>query len=77
MAELPPLKLERTRLEIVIEPLDEAAAGPEGMDRVAFLVSTNPGQPLGPIAKIASGGELSRLMLALRWCWRALPPPRP
>ncbi len=66
MAELPPLKLERTRLEIEVEPLAESEAGPEGMDRVAFLVSTNPGQPLGPIAKIASGGELSRLMLALK-----------
>jgi DNA repair protein RecN (Recombination protein N) len=66
MAELPPLKLERTRLEIVVEPVGEHEAGPEGMDRVAFLVSTNPGQPLGPIAKIASGGELSRLMLALK-----------
>lgn len=66
MAELPPLKLERTRIEIVVEALGEAEAGPEGMDRVAFLVSTNPGQPLGPIGKIASGGELSRLMLALK-----------
>lgn len=66
MAELPPLKLERTRLEVRLEPIAEADAGPEGLDRVAFLVSTNPGQPLGPIAKIASGGELSRLMLALK-----------
>jgi DNA repair protein RecN (Recombination protein N) len=66
MAELPPLKLERTRLEVRVEPVAEADAGPEGLERVAFLVSTNPGQPLGPIAKIASGGELSRLMLALK-----------
>jgi DNA repair protein RecN (Recombination protein N) len=66
MAELPPLKLERTRLEIDVAPMADADAGPEGMDRVAFLVSTNPGQPFGPIAKIASGGELSRLMLALK-----------
>lgn len=65
-AELPPLKLEKTRLAVRLEPLDEAAGGPEGLDRVALLVATNPGQPLGPIAKIASGGELSRLMLALK-----------
>jgi DNA repair protein RecN (Recombination protein N) len=66
MAELPPLKLERTRLEVRIETVEVNDAGPDGLDRVAFLVSTNPGQPLGPIAKIASGGELSRLMLALK-----------
>ena len=66
MAELPPLKLERTRLEVQIDQVREAEAGPDGLDRIAFLVSTNPGQPLGPIAKIASGGELSRLMLALK-----------
>ncbi len=66
MAELPPLKLERTRVEVQIEKIPEAEAGPDGLDRVALLVSTNPGQPLGPIAKIASGGELSRLMLALK-----------
>jgi len=66
MAELPPLKLERTRLEVGINRVGEAEAGPDGLDRIAFLVSTNPGQPLGPIAKIASGGELSRLMLALK-----------
>ncbi|HRY22740.1 MAG: DNA repair protein RecN [Geminicoccaceae bacterium] len=65
-AELPPLKLDKARLAIRLEPLDEEAAGPDGLDRVAFLVATNPGQPLGPIAKIASGGELSRLMLALK-----------
>jgi DNA repair protein RecN (Recombination protein N) len=65
-AELPPLKLERARMEVRIETVADAEAGPEGRDRVAFLVSTNPGQPLGPIAKIASGGELSRLMLALK-----------
>ncbi len=65
-AELPPLKLEKARLAVRLEPLDEREAGPEGLDRVALLVATNPGQPLGPIAKIASGGELSRLMLALK-----------
>lgn len=64
--ELPPLKLDRARLAIEIAAREEAAWGPDGQDRVAFLVSTNPGQAPGPLAKIASGGELSRLMLALK-----------
>lgn len=66
MAELPPLRLERARLRVAIEPLPDEEHGPEGAERVAFEVSTNPGQPFGPIAKIASGGELSRFMLALK-----------
>ncbi len=64
--ELPPLKLDRARLVIDIAAKDEAGWGPDGQDRVAFLVSTNPGQTPGALAKIASGGELSRLMLALK-----------
>ena len=64
--ELPPLKLDRARLAIDIGARDESAWGPDGQDRIAFLVSTNPGQTPGPLAKIASGGELSRLMLALK-----------
>jgi DNA repair protein RecN (Recombination protein N) len=66
MAELPPLKLERARVRVQLEPLPETEWGPEGAERVAFEVSTNPGQPFGPIGKIASGGELSRFMLALK-----------
>lgn len=66
MAELPPLKLERAQVRIRLEPLPEEEWGPEGAERVAFEVSTNPGQPFGPIGKIASGGELSRFMLALK-----------
>lgn len=64
--ELPPLKLDRARLVIDITARDEAAWGADGQDRVTFLVATNPGQTPGPLAKIASGGELSRLMLALK-----------
>lgn len=64
--ELPPLKLDRARLAIDIAARDEGAWGPDGQDRVAFLVATNPGQTPGQLAKIASGGELSRLMLALK-----------
>ena len=64
--ELPPLKLDRARLSIEIAPKDETAWGPDGQDRITFLVATNPGQTPGQLAKIASGGELSRLMLALK-----------
>ena len=64
--ELAPLKLDRARLHIEIVPREESAWGPDGQDRVTFLVTTNPGQKPGQLAKIASGGELSRLMLALK-----------
>jgi DNA repair protein RecN (Recombination protein N) len=65
MAELPDLKLERARFMTEIAS-DPAAAGPEGIDRAEFWVQTNPGARAGPLAKIASGGELSRFMLALK-----------
>jgi len=64
--ELAPLKLERARLHIEIAPREERAWAADGQDRVTFLVSTNPGQKPGQLEKIASGGELSRLMLALK-----------
>jgi DNA repair protein RecN (Recombination protein N) len=64
-AELPPLKLERARFISRIET-DETARGPEGFDRVEFWVETNPGTRPGPMMKVASGGELSRFMLALK-----------
>jgi DNA repair protein RecN (Recombination protein N) len=64
--ELPPLKLEKAQFRTRVETLDEADWGAAGMDRVAFEVSTNPGAPPGPIAKIASGGELARFTLALK-----------
>jgi DNA repair protein RecN (Recombination protein N) len=64
-AELPPLKLEKARFltEIVSDP---DTAGPGGVDAVRFVVATNPGAAPGPLAKIASGGELARFMLALK-----------
>lgn len=65
-AELPPLKLEKAGFETLVERLTEERWGPSGMDLVAFRVSTNPGTPPGPLAKIASGGELSRFLLALK-----------
>ncbi|MEX2409191.1 MAG: DNA repair protein RecN, partial [Rhodovibrionaceae bacterium] len=64
--ELPPLKLEKARFVTAVERLSEDAWGPNGLDRIAFQVSTNPGAAPGPIAKIASGGELSRFLLALK-----------
>ncbi len=64
-AELTPLKMEHAAFETVIEPSE---AGPAGADAVSFRVATNPGAPAGPIEKIASGGELSRFLLALKVC---------
>ncbi len=64
--ELPPLRLARARFVAGVTPLDEDAWGPGGMEAVRFLIATNPGQEPGPLARIASGGELSRLMLALK-----------
>jgi DNA repair protein RecN (Recombination protein N) len=64
--ELPPLKLERTQFFSRLTPKPEAGWGEDGMDQCSFLIATNPGSEPGPIARIASGGELSRLMLALK-----------
>ncbi|WP_413872020.1 DNA repair protein RecN, partial [Albidovulum sp.] len=63
--ELAPLKLERARFATVVAPADP---GPEGCDAVAFTVATNPGAAPGPLDRIASGGELSRFLLALKVC---------
>jgi DNA repair protein RecN (Recombination protein N) len=65
-AELEPLRLGKARFLTRIELLDDDAAGPAGRDEVSFEVATNPGMPPGPLAKIASGGELARFMLALK-----------
>jgi len=66
--ELAPLKLDRARFETSIETLPDDKAGPAGLDKVRFLVSTNPGAPLGALTQIASGGELARFILALKVC---------
>lgn len=63
--ELAPLKMERAVFSTVLSP---APAGADGVDQVDFMVATNPGAPSGPLAKIASGGELSRFLLALKVC---------
>lgn len=64
--ELGPLKMEKATFISRIDQLDEPAWGENGCDQVAFEISTNPGSPPGPLNKIASGGELSRFMLALK-----------
>ncbi|KZY37095.1 DNA repair protein RecN [Roseovarius sp. HI0049] len=63
--ELAPLKMERAAFATKVEP---AEPGPDGQDAVTFTVATNPGAPAGPLNKIASGGELSRFLLALKVC---------
>ena len=64
-AELAPLKMERAVFTTDITATDP---GPDGVDAVTFTVATNPGAPSGPLNKIASGGELSRFLLALKVC---------
>lgn len=66
MTELPPLKLERARFVIRLIARPDGEIGENGAERVVFEVATNPGQKPGPLGKIASGGELARLMLALK-----------
>lgn len=61
--ELPALKMERAVFSTTIEAVEP---GPEGGDQVAFAIAANPGAPPGPLGKVASGGELSRLLLALK-----------
>lgn len=63
--ELAPLKMERA---VFFTEIAEGEPGPEGMDAVTFTVATNPGAPAGALNRIASGGELSRFLLALKVC---------
>ncbi|MES5043992.1 DNA repair protein RecN [Rhizobium nepotum] len=65
MAELPALKLERARFTVEVTSDPEQATA-DGIDTVEFHVQTNPGTRPGPIMKVASGGELSRFLLALK-----------
>jgi DNA repair protein RecN (Recombination protein N) len=64
--ELLALRMDQTRVHIQVVPAGEGSLGPTGWDRIEFLFSANPGEPLMPLAKVASGGELSRLMLAIK-----------
>ncbi|MDO9640009.1 MAG: DNA repair protein RecN [Pseudotabrizicola sp.] len=67
-AELAPLKMERA---VFVTEVTRSDGGPEGADDVTFTVATNPGAPSGALNKIASGGELSRFLLALKVCLTA------
>ena len=61
--ELAPLKLDAAKFRTVVAA---AEPGPDGHERVEFEIATNPGAPFAPLIKIASGGELSRFVLALK-----------
>ncbi len=63
---LPQLGMSGGRFAVDLAPLDVAQAGPSGLDRIELLISANPGQPLQSLAKVASGGELSRISLAIQ-----------
>ncbi|MAM68739.1 MAG: DNA repair protein RecN [Rhodospirillaceae bacterium] len=65
-AELPNLRLEKALFATSVTKLSESEWSSHGIDRINFEVTTNPGQPAGPINKVASGGELARLLLALK-----------
>ncbi len=65
-AELAPLKLDAARFKTAVADMPEDRWGPHGMDSVEFLIATNPGADFAPLGKIASGGELSRFILALK-----------
>jgi DNA repair protein RecN (Recombination protein N) len=65
-AELVPLKLDAAKFKTDVAAMPDDRWSADGMDRVEFLISTNPGAPFAPLTKIASGGELSRFILALK-----------
>lgn len=65
-AELAPLKLDKTRFRVAVDPLPQERAGPTGADRIEFEVATLPGAPFAGLGAVASGGELARLALALK-----------
>jgi len=71
MEALRPMGLAQVRFAVAMEPAD---AGEEGADAVQFLFTANPGQPLAPLAEVASGGEMSRFLLALKTCLAAADP---
>ena len=66
MAELEPLRLGGARFETAFETIEQDRGASSGLDRVQFMIATNEGVPTGPLRRVASGGELSRVMLALK-----------
>ncbi len=73
--ELAPLKLGHAKFRVALEPLPEESAGGTGLERIAFEVATVEGAAFGPLAKIASGGELARFSLALKVALSEASPP--
>ena len=73
--EFAPLKLGAARFRVVLQPLGEENGGAHGFERVAFEIATIEGASFGPLAKIASGGELARFALALKVTLAAASPP--
>jgi DNA repair protein RecN (Recombination protein N) len=71
VAELAPLGMQKVRFAVPLEP---ARLSAQGADRVQFLWSPNPGEPLGPLTETASGGEMARFLLALKACLGAADP---
>ncbi|ASC71700.1 DNA repair protein RecN [Halomicronema hongdechloris C2206] len=71
VAELKPLAMERVQFQVDLRPMEPTATG---ADRVRFLFSPNPGEPLQPLAETASGGEMSRFLLALKTCFSRVDP---
>jgi DNA repair protein RecN (Recombination protein N) len=66
VTELKPLAMEKVQFQVGIEPISPGAAG---SDRITYLFSPNPGEPLQPLVEVASGGEMSRFLLALQACF--------
>ena len=66
MDELGPLKLDRARFRVALEPVAEGRRGPLGVETARFEIATNAGTPFGPLDAIASGGELARFALAMK-----------
>jgi DNA repair protein RecN (Recombination protein N) len=66
IAELKPLAMDRVQFRVDLQPIPP---GPTGADAIQFLFSPNPGEPLQPLAETASGGEMSRFLLALKACF--------
>jgi DNA repair protein RecN (Recombination protein N) len=73
--ELAPLKLGHARFRVALAPISEGEAGPHGLERVGFEIATVEGAPFGPLARIASGGELARFALALKVALSEASPP--
>jgi DNA repair protein RecN (Recombination protein N) len=71
VAELKPLAMDKVQFEVELKPLEPNSTG---ADQVTFLLSPNPGEPLQPLGQIASGGEMSRFLLALKACFSQVDP---